>query len=215
MKNVENVVKEDTKSKRKKDIIEAAKELFINKGLYLTTMSDIAQEIGITRRTLYRYFKTKEELAFEIEILLFSDLYNFQNKIYQNLNGTGIEKLEVFLEEMLNYVKKNSNIIKFSGVFDYYFKKEYPNQIQTQRFLSMISSNDYLLEKIIEDGINDGSMRSDLDCKLTGLTISNVLLSLSQRILMREDHLDVEQGIVSRKMIDHQVKLFIYALKSK
>ncbi len=207
--------RQELKENRKNEILNAARELFITRGLSATTMDNIAEEVKITRRTLYRYYKTKEELAFEIEIMLFEDLYDFQNKVYKTLEGNGLKKIELFLNEIASYVESNSSIIKFSGEFDYYFRGEYPYIELTNRFKNMISSNDYMLEQLIRDGIEDGSIRKDIDPVITGLTISNVLLSLSQRVFIREKHLDEEQGVASRDMIWHQFKLFIYSLENR
>ena len=203
------------REKRKNEILNAARESFITKGLVETTMDHIAKEVKITRRTLYRYYKTKEELAFEIEIMLFEELYHFQNEIYKTLEGNGLRKIELYFNELANYVEKNSNVIRYSGEFDYYFRGEYPYLELTTRFKNMISSNDHLLEQLIKDGKEDGSIRKDIDPVLTGLTINNVLLSLSQRVLFREKHLDEEQGVASREMIRHQFKLFIFSLENK
>jgi len=206
---------QEQKEKRKKEILDAAREAFISNGIMGTTMDYIAQKVKITRRTLYRYYKTKEELAFEIEILLFEELYDFQNKVFEQLTGSGLRKLELFFNELANYVEKNPNVIKFSGEFDYYFRGEYPYLELTNRFKNMISRNDYMLEQLIKEGIEDSSIRPDIDPILTGLTINNVLLSLAQRVVIREKHLDEEQGIASKKMITHQFKLYLFSLENK
>src|SRR5690625_2693990 len=184
-------------------------------GIMNTAMNEIAKRAKITRRTLYRYYKTKEELAFEIEIMLFKEFYDFQYKVFQQLIGNGLEKIELFLHGMADYVEENPNVIKFSGEFDYYFKGEYPYLELTERFKNMISSNDYMMEDLIREGQKDGSIREDIDPVLTGLTINNVLLSLSQKILIREKHLDVEQDKPSREMIKHQFQLFLFSLENK
>ena len=41
-------------------ILDAAKELFIERGFYETHMGDIAKKVGITRPALHYYFRTKE-----------------------------------------------------------------------------------------------------------------------------------------------------------
>jgi AcrR family transcriptional regulator len=46
----------------KNRIIEEASLLFFNKGVKSMTMSDIANELGISKRTLYEVFRDKEEL---------------------------------------------------------------------------------------------------------------------------------------------------------
>ncbi|MDR1527383.1 MAG: TetR/AcrR family transcriptional regulator [Dysgonamonadaceae bacterium] len=43
-------------------IVQAASTLFFNRGVKSMTMSDIANELGISKRTLYEVFRDKEEL---------------------------------------------------------------------------------------------------------------------------------------------------------
>ena len=42
-------------------LVDVARQLFAKKGLENTTMNDIAQASGKGRRTLYTYFKSKED----------------------------------------------------------------------------------------------------------------------------------------------------------
>ena len=61
-------------SKTRNRLVECARELFARQGFEATTMNDIATASNKGRRTLYTYFKNKEELyeaviASELEIL--------------------------------------------------------------------------------------------------------------------------------------------------
>jgi AcrR family transcriptional regulator len=49
---------------RRQDIIAAASTVFCRKGLQAATMAEIAEEAGITAGAIYRYFHSKDELAF-------------------------------------------------------------------------------------------------------------------------------------------------------
>ncbi|MCF0244066.1 MAG: TetR/AcrR family transcriptional regulator [Bacteroidaceae bacterium] len=53
-------------SKTRNHIIDIARQLFAKKGLDNTTMNDIAQTSGKGRRTLYTYFKNKEEVYYAV-----------------------------------------------------------------------------------------------------------------------------------------------------
>ncbi len=46
----------------KKRIIDAAYSIFYKKGYHNSTMDDIASEVGVSKASLYSYFKSKEEL---------------------------------------------------------------------------------------------------------------------------------------------------------
>lgn len=50
----------------RKEILSAAEKVFAAKGFFLTTMSDIAREAEFGTGTLYKYFKSKEELYFTL-----------------------------------------------------------------------------------------------------------------------------------------------------
>jgi AcrR family transcriptional regulator len=49
-------------SLRRKDILEAAKTVFAEKGYHYATTKDIARQAGLAEGTLYLYFKSKAEL---------------------------------------------------------------------------------------------------------------------------------------------------------
>ena len=49
-------------NERKNEIISAAKKLFALKGYSPTSMDDIARDVGITKASLYYFFKGKEEI---------------------------------------------------------------------------------------------------------------------------------------------------------
>src|SRR5262245_17308758 len=46
-------------------IADAAVELFIERGFAATTMEEVAEAAGVSRRTAYRHFPTKDDLVFE------------------------------------------------------------------------------------------------------------------------------------------------------
>ena len=46
----------------KQKIIQASIKIFTEKGLHKTTMDEIGEEIGVSKGTVYTYFKNKEEL---------------------------------------------------------------------------------------------------------------------------------------------------------
>ena len=66
-----------TTSKTKAVLVDVARQLFAKNGLENTTMNDIALASGKGRRTLYTYFKSKEEIylaVIESELDILSDV---------------------------------------------------------------------------------------------------------------------------------------------
>ena len=48
---------------RRQQIVDTARRLYAEKGLEHTSVSDIAEEMGITRTLFYHYFSNKEEVT--------------------------------------------------------------------------------------------------------------------------------------------------------
>ena len=78
----------------KENIINSAFNVFITNGLFNTKMDDIAKEANLTRRTLYRYFDTKESLAYEVMITLLNRWNDFQRSLMPKLTGCGLDRIE-------------------------------------------------------------------------------------------------------------------------
>lgn len=53
-------------SKTRQKLVDVARQLFAKNGLENTTMNDIAQQSGKGRRTLYTYFKSKDEIYYAV-----------------------------------------------------------------------------------------------------------------------------------------------------
>ena len=47
---------------RKKQILEAARKIFMQKGFYNASIDDVAAEVGVVRGTVLHYYKSKKEL---------------------------------------------------------------------------------------------------------------------------------------------------------
>jgi len=82
---------------RKKEIVETALELFIERGFETTTVSDIVKRIGVAQGTFYYHFKSKEEviesiidnfidaIIIEITVIVYSNISPVE-KIMKSLN---------------------------------------------------------------------------------------------------------------------------------
>ncbi len=63
--------KPDVSEKRKNQIINAAQKVFSELGFHQARMSDIAEESGLSKGTLYLYFEGKDEIIFNLLDKLF------------------------------------------------------------------------------------------------------------------------------------------------
>ncbi|WP_117149240.1 TetR/AcrR family transcriptional regulator [Paraliobacillus zengyii] len=97
---------------RKIDIMQAAMRFFSKKGFQSTSMQEIANEAGMSKGSLYKYFESKEELL--IKVFKFNHDNMVGNAKYININDS-LNPKEKF---------KKMLIVEFEGILE---NKEYYN----------------------------------------------------------------------------------------
>lgn len=203
---------------QRKNILTQATLVFKERGMFETVMNEIAEKAGITRRTIYRHFETKEDLAFEVMAQMMEQWNEFQIDTFNKLQGLGIEKLESFLYQLIRYMEARKDFISFAGEFDFYFKGNPPRDLNSEikeHYITIIHNSEDLLMKIVTEGQADGSIYLEDDLDLTVFTISNVLWAFAQRIGIMGEGLKLEFGIDPIEMILCQLKMYIRVLSSR
>lgn len=206
------------KERTRRMILDQAKTLFMTKGIGYTFMEDIAQSAGKTRRTLYRYFATKDELAFEVLLEMLEVFNDYQMTIVEELKGTGLEQLESFLHKIKNYMNDRIEIMMFIAAFDFYFKDSQAKVISEEiadRFESASLVSENLIHRLIDLGIKDGSIKAVDHVDLIVGTISNVLWAFAQRVAIRGKTIYNEIHLEPLDMIGCQIDMYITYLRKE
>ena len=87
---------------RQKEILNAASKVFIEKGFMKTTMYDIALEVGLSKPTLYQYFKTKDEIYMSLMIPVIENINNGLKLVYDRVVGKGYTDGAELINDMLD-----------------------------------------------------------------------------------------------------------------
>jgi TetR/AcrR family transcriptional regulator len=99
-------------SKQKKDknaeekILDAARIVFVRKGMYGARMQDIADEAGINKALLHYYFKNKQKLFEQIFMEAASKLFPKINQIFIS-DQPLFDKIRQFCDEYISVVIEN------------------------------------------------------------------------------------------------------------
>ena len=154
----------------KETILQKAGEIFLKFGFKSVTMDDIANEMAISKKTIYKHFKNKEELVDES---IFS--------VYKNMHET----IFCICDKGFNAIQENFEIKK---VFKDLFKNsDDPPMYQLQKYYpktyTKIMKDEYSLFKDcvfknIEKGINEGLYRKNLDKELTTKFYFSLMMSV-------------------------------------
>ncbi|HXG31144.1 MAG TPA: TetR/AcrR family transcriptional regulator [Thermodesulfobacteriota bacterium] len=88
----------------KNRILNIALSLFIKKGIKSTTTREIARKAGIAEGTIYKHFKSKDDLALKLFI---SSMDTFREKLVENTGNytDPKEKLRVLIQNFFDFAK--------------------------------------------------------------------------------------------------------------
>ena len=86
-------------------ILNAAKKLFTNYGFKKVSMDEIASEAGVTKKTVYTYFSSKEEL---LKYCIKEELQNMR-KIIENVESKKLDFMETVNQVIYNLLKYKKN----------------------------------------------------------------------------------------------------------
>ncbi|MBS3818169.1 TetR/AcrR family transcriptional regulator [bacterium] len=109
--------KKDLREERKKhrreenrlSILRAGEEVFARKGYSLTTMDDIAREAQFSKATLYSYFRSKNEIFFEIILNSHEEVILKLKKIKDKEESVD-EKIKRIIRFILKSLRQKENI---------------------------------------------------------------------------------------------------------
>lgn len=141
------------------EILNGAIEMFGRIGIRSVSMDDIAQELRISKKTIYHYFRNKEDL---IVAMLKTHLDNDIKYYHSFCCGENINAIDVLLNVSIA-VCKHINETNHTRVFE--LRKYYPEQFN--QFWA--SKRETVLQQI-KDNINQGIFqnlyRSDINTEL-------------------------------------------------
>jgi len=159
----------------KEQILKVSLKYFLTQGYDYTTLSQIADEIGIKKPSIYYHYKSKEDLLLKGIELIISELKNLLSKVYDPSKSTK-KQLEDFFEAIIDF---NSNLsVLIGNNYNEPINIELIFQMSSNRFESVSKIiNDYYdyligeIEKILKTGQAREELNPSLDYKTTAIEI--------------------------------------------
>jgi AcrR family transcriptional regulator len=143
----------------KDKIIKKATDMFLKLGFKSVTMDDIACEMCISKKTIYKYFSNKEKLIEEGTEVVHQKIHNLMEEVIAK-NYNAIE--ENF--EMRKMFKEMFQSFDHSPA--YQLKKHYP-EIYEKMMANEIEDCNHIFTQNIMKGIHQGLYRSTVDLEVS------------------------------------------------
>lgn len=152
-------------------LVDVARQLFARSGVDNTTMNDIARASQRGRRTLYTYFKSKEEIY---QAVVESEMDRLQ-RVLSEVAGKDMpadEKLITFIYTRLDAVKA---LVFRNGTLKATFFRDIWQVEKVRRDFDLREVE--ILQGILDDGVREGVFRMP-DTYLTAMVLHHALKGL-------------------------------------
>lgn len=148
--------------KRKHEILQKSLDVFIDEGYEDATFQKIADRCGITRTTLYIYFKNKYEIFLGSLKELLSDLEITLKKICSNEKLSSEEALRQIMSSIADTIESNKKL--FSVLLNYLMQLKKSGVDTNERVLRRVIRLRHLMTSILIKGIQNKEFK-DLNVK--------------------------------------------------
>ena len=175
---------ERIKNLRKTAILEAAKVVFARYGIDGAKVEDIAARAGVSKGLVYFYYKSKEDLLFNLLKEELDKLHNFIDKIRRtSLEFTA--KLQRLVSGVLEYFEENREFFCIFTPGRGGFTRERRPQL-IKRILPRYMKTFDLLSGLFQEGIDHGVLRP-IDPMFMAYILQGIVHGLVVQWLLAKD----------------------------
>jgi len=184
-------------SDRKQQIVEAAMRAFAAKNYDAASVADIAEEAGITKRAIYRYFPSKRDLFYEVRnqvyMAVVKSLWQEMPEA-KNIADMADKLMRAHVEFAIEHPEMASIIV---NTISESATKEFQENIE-----SLLGSRADEIEVLMRTGIEDGSVDPDLDPRFVAWIIILLFLILVY-LHVSEENSAIPRGEEAARIVMH------------
>lgn len=210
--------KNKIKEIRKNDIIDAAQEVIFSKGYNQASMDEISKQAEFSKRTVYSYFSSKEEIYFEIMVRGYNLLNEqIQNMFNENPQKTALEKIKQMGLVIYKFNTQYPNY--FEAIMSYENKEEdFDIQLSNSSRDNCYNLGEILfsyLKTTLEEGVKEGLIRDDIDVVNTSIYIWSSTIGLFDVLIKKKKYLENYHSRDTDTLLKNGLDMIIYSIKKR
>lgn len=201
------------RDRQRRRILDAASKLFDERGIDRVTMAEITSASGVQASTTYQYFSNKDEIVWG---LLGEVMAEDTERAKQKIEGgaTGLAKITALLEFMADELSRNQARVRFMAQFDAMYARHWPAERLLMLEAKINPQGFKHFNKLIREGIRDGSLRSDLDPELTLHAVMNAVIGAQRRLASLGNKVEQEYGGPIEGLFRETVRIIVLGLSN-
>ncbi|UBM57828.1 TetR/AcrR family transcriptional regulator [Marinilongibacter aquaticus] len=176
-------------------ILNKAEELFLTLGFKSVTMNDIAQELGISKKTIYQHFEDKKALVEAVCGFVLNNTECMEKECISTAENP-VQEI-VMMSKCMRDMLETMNPAIFYDLQKYYPKAWQMYRLEKERIRKVMLKN-------LEMGIEQGYFRNDLNVEiLSRMRIELIDMAFNGQMFPAKDFSLIE---VQEAFVDHFVR---------
>lgn len=181
-----------------KKIIQAALELFVQKGYHGTSISDITKSVGLTKGALYSHFTSKSELLHRILGEFKADFLDTMIRRVNESQGDAMTKLNRAISFNAYYATKRPELVVFLTFLSHELSADADFEFGLK---NLYREYQKFIGDLIRQGVRQGLFKSDLDPDLVALTYMGIHDGILHHWVLNRNSLDGRQYVKTLRRI--------------
>lgn len=186
----------------KNKILISAEKIFAEKGYHGASVNEIAADADVNKRMIYVYFGNKETLYITVLKIVFDRLAQIDKKISTAIPPE--QAIEDFIFVYFKFLSENENFVRL-------FMWENLNKAELIKLSveSIKRDSDLLLKQIIQNGIESGIFKKEIDVNEIILAINMFVFSYFTSTYI-SNYINTKKNIPKRaKMVSEMILSYI------
>lgn len=159
---------------RKKDIVRAARDLFLTKGYDHTTIHDVISLLGVAKGTVYHYFASKEQLLEAVVTDIVADATEAAQERMDRSRGNALDRMRMLISaeripedtaQVLDHLSRPGNL----GMY-------------TRVAVASVERRGFLFGQLIEQGCREGLFQTDTPREASEFILTAIEFLTDRRI---------------------------------
>lgn len=173
---------------RREEIARMALALAAERGAAAVSTQSIADALGVSQATVFRHFKTRDEVFHEAFAVVRADVHATLGPIFEDKTQTAAKRLHRLVEAHLGFIQDNRGIpaLLFS---DSLYMGDAALKAQVRDLMKGYAGR---VASLVLDGVRDGSIDKDADPALVGQALVTLIQGLALRWALFDHAFDLK-----------------------
>ena len=146
----------DVREERRDQILDAASEVFSEKGFQKARIDDIVEKSGLSKGALYWYFKSKDDIV----IGIFERLFSREARDLEALLSSGGSASDRLLQYTDRVTQDVKHVLRFASMAYEFISLAFRNKYFKKAFKHYLREHMDILVPITQEGIDSGEFRA-------------------------------------------------------